>query len=52
MALDIKNWGFQLKRAGGGSQDKKTQEKLENVTVDQAIDRLGNRSTCSSGLGI
>ena len=35
VALDIKNWGFQLKRAGGGSRDKKMQENLENLTVDR-----------------
>ena len=34
VALDIKNWGFQLKRVGGGSRDKKMQENLEKLTVD------------------
>ena len=34
VALDIKNWGFQLKRAGGGSRDKKMQQNLEKLTVD------------------
>ena len=32
LALDIKNWGFQLKRARGGSQDKKMPK---NWTVDR-----------------
>ena len=42
MALDIKNWGFQLKRAGGGSRDKNTQKnwKMKTLTVDQAVDRF------------
>ena len=35
VALDIKNWGFQLKRAGRGSRDKKMQENLEKLTVDR-----------------
>ena len=52
LALDIKNWGFQLKRARGGSRDKKMQQNLEKLTVDQAVDRLRNRLTGSSGLGI
>ena len=47
VALDIKNWGFQLKRVVGGSQDKKMQEKLQknwpltmSLTIDQAVDRF------------
>ena len=35
VALDIKNWGFQLKRAGGGSRDKKVQQNLEKLIVDR-----------------
>ena len=34
MALDIKNWGFQLKRVGGGSRNKKKQKKIEALTID------------------
>ena len=30
LALDIKNWGFQLKMAMAGSQDKKKHKKLEH----------------------
>ena len=40
MALDIKNWGFQLKRARGGSRDKKKHKKIGALTVDQAVDRF------------
>ena len=40
MALDIKNWGFQLKMAEGGSRDKKKQQKFGKLTVDQAVDRF------------
>ena len=39
LALDIKIWGFQLKRVGGGSWDKKKQ-KIGLLTVDQAVDRF------------
>ena len=39
VALDIKNWGFQLKRAGEGSRDKKMQKNLEKLTVDHVVDR-------------
>ena len=48
-ALDIKNWGFQLKRAGGGSWDKKMQQIFKKIdrwpwplTADQAVRRAGN----------
>ena len=41
VALDIKIWGFQLKRAEGGSRDKKMQENFEKLTVDRW---LGDRS--------
>ena len=34
MALDIKNWGFQLNRADGGSRDKKKQQNFGKLTVD------------------
>ena len=47
LALDIKNWGFQLKMVGGGSRDKKKQKEIETLTidrwlltVDQAVDRF------------
>ena len=45
LALDIKNWGFQLKMARGGSRGKKMQ-KLDcwSLTVDQAVDLLDIKS--------
>ena len=45
VALDIKNWGFQLKRVGRGSRDKKMQENLEKLTVDHDRWPLTRRST-------
>ena len=39
LALDIKNWGFQLKRAGGGSRDKKMQKFWKNWPLTMTIDR-------------
>ena len=45
LALNIKNWGFQLKKAGRGSRDKKMQENLENLTVDHGRWPLTRRST-------
>ena len=34
VALDIKNWGFQLKMAGEGSREKKMQQSFEKLIVD------------------
>ena len=42
-ALCIKNWGFQLKRAGGGSQNEKMHKKMKSQNVhhvDQAVDQF------------
>ena len=41
LALSIKNWGFQLKRAGGGSWDK---EMHKNRSVDRVDHWPGGRS--------
>ena len=42
LALDKKNWGFQLKRVEGRSRDKKKHKKLEHwpLTIDQAFYRF------------
>ena len=43
LALGIKNWGFQLKKAGGGSQNEKmcNFEKSKVIDhIDQAVDRF------------
>ena len=36
LALGIKTWGFQLKRAGGGSKN----EKMRNFEKIKVIDRI------------
>ena len=42
LALGIKYWGFQLKKAEGGSWDEKMHKiwKLTVLTVDQVVDRF------------
>ena len=39
LALGIKNWGLQLKRVGGGSQNEKVHKKLKIQNIDH-VDRI------------
>ena len=43
-----KNWGFQLKRAGGGSRDKEIDQNWSVDRIDQAVDRFDEAENLKS----